>query len=797
MKSESVRQPSYYKSILITMLTFSLVIILALSAFLTFNYTKSALDLIREYNRNLLEQTNYSIQQMNDDASRLNHVLFSDNQIISYLDMEERDPYTIVLAARALNRQLLTLPNVTSIYLYNAELDLFYNSLTGEQLSGERFPDTTVYGCIRDPQFHDSYSGIPVAVKMPASAQTASSLSYIMFDSPAKQDGLCNAIVVNVNPSRLTDSIHSINLPAQKRLNNIVIMEESGTILSSSLSPELAADTELYSALQKQLPRPDKKGQRLSLGNKNYLVTCSVSNSNGWYLIALIPEEEIYRDIAFPSIVGVCITILFLLTGFFVSLGLSRKLNSPVRMVAELLSGQQKASLPSDMPAGREFSAIVSSYTQMQENNRRLERLRMENSSNIKQDCLNTLLTGNSTNPENQTLHTLKNLNLSWIADCPLCMAVLKFDRYAQLVDEKDRDELWALRFAVVNVAEELARKSFSATAFSREGDKFILLVCCREEDSFRDHQAKIEQLLEEVQEKTASYLRISVSAAYSTVFSGLAHLPTMYQNMCESLRLKIRYGHGCIIAPSMLDQVNTNIFRLPPQKMEQLVSLLCEDKYEQACPLYQGLSGQLYRYSYSEISSANIRIVYRIYSDVVNRYSDLNEELTELLKDCLHEMQNAEVAEDLEGAICLFMEKLCQQIRLTKSANPHQATELIVSKVSCLVEQKYADPSLCLSSIAEELGRSPNYVGKVFRGATQKSVAQYILDYRMDKLAASLQQCSGASLASLLEKVGMEKSNYFYTQFKKHFGVSLGEYRLMLENGQLKAEESVSSPPV
>jgi len=30
-----------------------------------------------------------------------------------------------------------------------------------------------------------------------------------------------------------------------------------------------------------------------------------------------------------------------------------------------------------------------------------------------------------------------------------------------------------------------------------------------------------------------------------------------------------------------------------------------------------------------------------------------------------------------------------------------------------------------------------------------------------------------------ILEKCGIEKSNYFYTSFKKYFGVSLTEYRL------------------
>ena len=46
-----------------------------------------------------------------------------------------------------------------------------------------------------------------------------------------------------------------------------------------------------------------------------------------------------------------------------------------------------------------------------------------------------------------------------------------------------------------------------------------------------------------------------------------------------------------------------------------------------------------------------------------------------------------------------------------------------------------------------------------------------------MDTLSYYLEHTS-RSLSRILEKVGIEKNNYFYTQFKKHFGMSLGDYR-------------------
>ncbi|WP_420490103.1 AraC family transcriptional regulator [Neobacillus drentensis] len=36
-------------------------------------------------------------------------------------------------------------------------------------------------------------------------------------------------------------------------------------------------------------------------------------------------------------------------------------------------------------------------------------------------------------------------------------------------------------------------------------------------------------------------------------------------------------------------------------------------------------------------------------------------------------------------------------------------------------------------------------------------------------------------SLSTIIDKVGLERNNYFHTRFKKHFGMSPCEYKLQL----------------
>lgn len=785
------KKKSYFKTVLLSMLAVSIVTTIFLSAFLTANYLKTAVDTTAGFNQNLLSQTSYTITQMNDNAERLTKVLFNNNDIVSFLYMKEVDPMVPVLASRTLDKQLVTLPYIESVYLYNASLDLFYSSKSGEQLKSGEFKDSRIGQLVTDPGFVAQYDGIPIAGAISGTTQKATTLSYIIFDPTATDKPLKNAIVINVKPSTMTDSINSMNQFKNGLKMDFIIMDREGTVLASALSPELSKETDLYPLLYDSIPElMDEKSSGkghflersrfLSIGGKAYFQSTTSDNENGWYLFSLVPSHDIFKEIITSSLMGAGIMILVLLGCGLACFYLARRLNTPIRTIASMMKGEAVDGLTTDLQGTEEFGMIVNSFQAMQEQNQQFDQMRRETAYSIKQDCLNTLLTGNITDPYERTQHKLMTLNLSYLLQDALCMAVFKIDNYEHFLAENNPKELWVLRFAVVNITEEVASEYFTCNVFSRDNDKFVVLIDCKEELPYKAFQEKLETMLADVRQKVRQFMQISLTAAYSTRFHGLDHLPTMYSNMCDSLLLKMKYGHGSIISPYMVDEVASDIFQFPVQKSEQLSSRIADGKTDSAVQLYGQISSQLFQYDYNEILSGIIHLVYSIYTDVLQKYPEMKEEFTEMLKRCLADVQSAEISADIDRTMGLFMEGLCGKINEFKNENAKQSTDLITGRICQLVEQQYPDPSLCLSSIAEELGFSPNYIGRIFKNAVQKSIAQYILDYRMDKLDEYMRN-SNLSLTAILEKVGIEKNNYFYTQFKKHFGISLGEYRLQL----------------
>lgn len=770
---------SFFKTVLLSLLAVTLLITLLLDIFLTANYVKTSLSQAEQYNQNLLAQTNYAITQMDENSQRLTNSLFGNKDIISYLYMKKSDNTIPVLAGKTLDNQLLTLPYVESIYLYNAKLDLFYSSKTGEQQSSDSFSDQEIARLVENGQSDPEYTGNPAATKIDPSGQNARTLTYVLYDAPLSQNTRRNALVINVHSYILTDSIRSINTCSESPDMNYIVLDSDGTLLSSVLRPELASEESLLSVLdQCAPPNIDLENTYLKIGGTGYLQACTNQNKYGWYIISLVPTASLLTGILFSALIGGIIAIAVFLFCSAVCLILARKLNSPLQTITSLIRGEVSDITSANLPQAEEFRCILSVFDSMKNQNAQLDKLKRETAYTLRQDCLNSLLSGNSTKSPQQIRELLQRQELLWILDHPLCMCVLKIDCYSSFLEKNDPKEYWILRFAVVNISEELSAARFSSCVFSRNNDKFVLLIDCNDVADYAGFQKNLESLISEIQKNVLSCMDLSLSAAYSTIFKDAEQLSSMYRNMKDSLLLKLRYGHGSVISPYMADELDTDPFQLPANRANQLLTSITAGNEEDALTCYRQIAALQQSGSYTEIISGSIHLLYSIYSGLLPKYQALNESLTASMQDALEQLHESEIWTDITELLESFIEECCRQVREQKRNCSAQNTNAIPSRIRKIIEREYQNQSLCLSSIAADIGFSPNYIGQMFKTATGKSVAQYILDYRMEKLAAYLDD-GNQPLHVILEKVGIEKSNYFYTQFKKHFGMSLGEYRL------------------
>lgn len=111
-----------------------------------------------------------------------------------------------------------------------------------------------------------------------------------------------------------------------------------------------------------------------------------------------------------------------------------------------------------------------------------------------------------------------------------------------------------------------------------------------------------------------------------------------------------------------------------------------------------------------------------------------------------------------------------------------------LVKTVTEYMNRNYMDSSFCLNMIADELGISSKYLASVFKKHTGMSVGEYMLSARMVK-AAEMMADSNQTITSIANKVGMENESYFYRMFKKYYGCTPREYAIQCKMEKIAKE--------
>ena len=768
---------SFFSTLSFSFLIISITASVLLTGCLLVLFSQSLTSASRRNTQQLLSQTNYAIDKIDADASRLRNSMLGNSRIMAYLTLPTEDSNIPVLAALEVSKQMLVMPYVESVYLYNADMDLLYSSRSGTQLPLSSYGDQEILSRLKDPDFIRSYKGEPVPGQLDENTAAAEVITYYFFDNYGADPDSRSAIIVNFDISVLTDPISSIKNLSFDAESNFLLLDRDDTFLTGVLNSGISAPASWAGEALDVLSYDDTY---LSVRGETFLLTSTDTNAYRWRLVNLTPADAVFRDLFQMVLFCLLVMILVLILCWFLCRRFARRLNQPIETLARAV--RENAPKGVRTFETKEFRSIMDAVNSLYENNEQLRSVQHKSKYALVQSALNDLVADHHMNPPEQMRQEMEYLGLSWIRTEKLCLAVIKIDRCREVFSRYSADELWTVRFSVVNIVEELGTARFTCRACSRDDDKFILLTACPPDGDLVAFEESLTALFGTIRENLEKYLHFTVTIAYSTVFQNLSLLPMIYKKTEDSLKLKMRLGHGAVIDPYMIDEVQQETFQFSSKLFVQFTDQLLGGHFDGAWELYRMLTDGLCSADYNEIMAAVIRLTHNIYDRTAEKYPMIQEKLLAESKKVLSGLESAEIMADIDDLFRTYLEEICSQVQQIRSDPSQQSSSLIASKVAKIIEDNYSDPSLCLAGIAEKIGLSANYTGHIFKQHTQKSVAQYLLDIRMDRIAWYLQNTT-LSVSDILERTGLEKNNYFYTRFKNYFGMSLGEYRQKFRN--------------
>ena len=89
---------------------------------------------------------------------------------------------------------------------------------------------------------------------------------------------------------------------------------------------------------------------------------------------------------------------------------------------------------------------------------------------------------------------------------------------------------------------------------------------------------------------------------------------------------------------------------------------------------------------------------------------------------------------------------------------------------------RKRYDEDISLSLVAEEIGISHSYLSTVFKNELKCSYSEYLLKIRLEK-AIGLMEAGERNIRKIAERSGFNSYEYFFSVFKKTYGVTPKEY--------------------
>ncbi len=109
---------------------------------------------------------------------------------------------------------------------------------------------------------------------------------------------------------------------------------------------------------------------------------------------------------------------------------------------------------------------------------------------------------------------------------------------------------------------------------------------------------------------------------------------------------------------------------------------------------------------------------------------------------------------------------------------------QTLLSEVTNYINERFTDAAFSSTSVAIKFGYSNAYLSEIYKKQYGKSISEYIVQKRLE-LACDLLLNTAFPLNDIAAKVGYLDRSYFSRTFKKHYGISPGDYRLTRSSHQ------------
>ncbi len=722
----------------ISLSMFSIMLIVSLIFF--FTYRSLEISRVTGSSINSLLQLSLSSDSLFDSIRRLSFQIYNDTDIAMLLNNSSPDPDSMLKSHIRLRNYASTSTNIVSVYVYSVLTDCFYSTLasTPRQTSANFF-DTEAAVFVNEVQNTRILHPIPRKVVLPGTPDVPNNsiniYTVLYFGLPESSMRILNrAVIINVSEDWVRNIIELYNKDIE---GSLYVINKDGILVSSIYNNELLQDISQEGFISGILDSQSDTGYFIeSIDGKKSFVTYVYASKLQWFFIRAIPYGSVYSNIKRTGLISILLLVLNMSIGF---------------VLAYLITGKAKKSVDDIINGLRK--QITDSRSDM---------------DRLKEEFLYSCLTNSISCPYESMKNDFEKYNIGFSAEKELFLVLLKIDHYHELCEKYKTYDISLLKQAIMKTASEIFVRRFDTETMDMKSDHIILVF-----NPNNISIGQIDTLIRLVQETAEKNIKLSISAVSGPSGYTFNDISLLYMEVKQASNYRMFYGHQCVIHTERLKTIAPEEYIYPAEIEKMLLDALMLSKVEQAMQLLNVMLDSAKGYPISILNSMLLRLTSSI-SSSLERVENISKFSIEYNFNLfLINLNKCETTSEIQGR---FYEMFIH-FRSALDEKKNSRYELLVNKVIEIIKQNYADESLCLNNISDNIGLSYGYLGKLFKTYTSKSVADYINHIRMEN-AIMLLERSDMSINEISKSIGFSSNNYFYTVFKKSFGMTPSEYR-------------------
>lgn len=539
----------------------------------------------------------------------------------------------------------------------------------------------------------------------------------------------------------------------------------------------LGADNQLIAASSSAADWPavstqlnGRNMQRITIERREYIVLNKVSSKSQKKLVVLLPSERVYQPVFHIR----RIFYLALGAGLFLMIGLATlftlRTYRPLQRVVQQVDAETETHFSTRIGA---LNYIETGVRNLSNQKKQWQDLAQRSQQVMRNSFVNHLL---SNAYDGNLEHFLRDCQLYGVSLKEQCFCVLivhldSSERFENNLRDRDNASVW---YMISDMVERLTDEGeLTVTANYERNCLCAILNFPRESAGVTERLSKAATQLKELAER--EYPAIA-TVGIGSVEENFTGIHTSYLNALRALEYRMVQGLSSIISYGDLSATtNENAYYEYTAEVEKrLENSVRAGNYDET----EALITELFQSSFVQRATSMTMVrclLYDLVSTTLRLLNTMDIPMDDVFgdRDPIVWLGGCETVDEALEHFKQVYRRICDFVGSKKRSH----NDRLRQEIEEFIQQNYVDENLSQQMIADQFGKSANYLSFFFREQTGEKMSSYISNLRIQKAMKLLRETDD-SVKEIAAQTGFASDLNFIRAFKKQQNETPGQYR-------------------